>query len=146
MKKTSRGFATLAAVTVCTVAPVIGASHERTKSVTPPQPELSAGRDAATSPYQGARPPDPKDLFKRQCAACHGESGEGDGPAAPAFDPAPANLTDPELVGERSDAELRQVLTGGRRSMPAFGQILKAEEIDSLVSYIRKLSGGGSAG
>jgi len=61
-----------------------------------------------------------------------------------AFNPPPANLTDPEGIGKLTDAELREVLTKGKRSMPAFGTVLKPAEIDSLISYLRKLSDGGA--
>lgn len=84
--------------------------------------------------------------FKRQCVPCHGEKGKGDGPAAVAFNPPPANLTDPERIGKLTDAELREILTKGEKLMPAFGTVLKPAEIDSLIPYLRKLSGGGSSG
>ncbi|MFH2202250.1 MAG: cytochrome c [Elusimicrobiota bacterium] len=37
-----------------------------------------------------------RDLFARSCAACHGEAGRGDGPAARGMNPPPRDLTRPE--------------------------------------------------
>jgi mono/diheme cytochrome c family protein len=33
-----------------------------------------------------------KDIFEANCASCHGVSGKGDGPAAQALNPKPADL------------------------------------------------------
>jgi len=88
-----------------------------------------------------------KEIFKRQCVACHGESGEGNGPAAVAFNPKPIDLTDANTtldvgksLGELTDDELAKILTDGKGSMPAFGALLSPDDIKSLVAYIRSLS------
>lgn len=83
----------------------------------------------------------PAELFKRQCVACHGKKGAGDGPAASAMNPRPADLTDAERIGDLSDEELIEVLTNGRSAMPSFGSLLAAEQIRAMVDYIRELSG-----
>ncbi len=38
-----------------------------------------------------------------------------------------------------TDAELAEITTKGQGKMPAFGQKLKPEQIQALVSYIRQL-------
>lgn len=85
--------------------------------------------------------PGPAELFRRQCAACHGKKGEGDGPAASAMNPRPADLTDAERIGDLSDEELIEVLTKGRSAMPSFGSLLEVDQIRAMVAYIRELSG-----
>lgn len=85
----------------------------------------------------------PEEIFRRQCVACHGPGGKGDGPAAVAFNPRPADLTDREFIRSRTDDDLRGVIERGKGSMPAFGPILSSDDMDSLVVYIRKLSDGG---
>lgn len=85
-------------------------------------------------------PEEPAELFQRQCVACHGKKGKGDGPAAAAMSPRPANLADPERLGELSDEELIDVLTNGKGAMPSFGALLGPEEIRALVAYLRELS------
>ncbi len=84
---------------------------------------------------------DPEAIFKLQCAPCHGARGRGDGPAAVAFNPRPADLTDAEIMNARTDADLRAMLESGKGSMPAFGPVLASEDLDSLVVYIRTLGG-----
>jgi hypothetical protein len=69
-------------------------------------------------------------VFVRYCSACHGAHGQGDGPAAPAFQPPPADLT---RIRQRHDglfpaAEVAAAIDGrtaipahGRRDMPIWG-------------------------
>jgi len=83
---------------------------------------------------------DGAELFKRQCVACHGDSGEGNGPAAVAFNPKPADLTDGKVIGALTDDELVGILSGGKGSMPAFSALLTPDQIRTLVGYIRTLS------
>lgn len=84
--------------------------------------------------------PDGRDVFIRQCVACHGESGKGDGPAAIAFDPKPANLTDSSRMGALTDDQLLEVLRNGKGPMPAFGKLLSDEDILAVLEYVRALS------
>ncbi len=76
-------------------------------------------------------------LFRVRCAPCHGQNGQGDGPAAAALNPKPADLTDTPHRTAVSDSAARAVITGGRRTMPAFGAVLNARQIDTLVSVVR---------
>ena len=52
-----------------------------------------------------------KDLFITNCASCHGDSAKGDGPAAAALDPAPANLQD--TTSQTTPAYEHWVITKG---------------------------------
>lgn len=84
--------------------------------------------------------PDGRDVFMHQCVACHGESGKGDGPAAIAFDPKPANLTDPNRIGVLTDDQILEVLRNGKGPMPAFGKLLSDQDILAVLEYVRSLS------
>lgn len=77
--------------------------------------------------------------YAAQCAPCHGASGKGDGPAAVAFNPRPADFTDPGLFEGRSDAELVTIIAEGKGAMPPFGA-LPSDLIAALVQYVRDLS------
>lgn len=77
-----------------------------------------------------------KALFQSNCQMCHGADGEGATPTGQALKV--ANLHSPEIV-KMSDAELANVISKGKKSMPAFGSRLTAPQIESLVSYIRTL-------
>ena len=60
-----------------------------------------------------------KTIFKTRCAACHGPSGEGNGPAAAALNPKPRNYTDPQWQQSVTDAMIEQVIVEGG---PALGK------------------------
>jgi mono/diheme cytochrome c family protein len=83
-----------------------------------------------------------EETYRRQCAACHGEQGRGDGRMARRFKPPPADFQDPEGVAKRTDEELVEVITDGRASMPAFGDVLSEEVVAAVVTYVRDLSRG----
>jgi mono/diheme cytochrome c family protein len=79
------------------------------------------------------------EIYADKCAMCHGTEGKGDGMAAAAFDPKPTNFADPEFQAARTDDELAKAISDGSGTMPGFAQQLSAEEIQSLVNYIREL-------
>lgn len=80
---------------------------------------------------------DPAALFKSKCALCHGEDASGATPTGRALK---AKDLRSEEVQKNSDAVLTEVITKGRNKMPAFGQKLKPDQIQQLVTYIRRLA------
>jgi mono/diheme cytochrome c family protein/plastocyanin len=92
------------------------------------------------------------DRYARDCAACHGVSGEGDGPAGAALpgmqkmDPAmragPADFTDAAQMLAASDALLQgKLLRGGMGTgMPEFGSLYSDAEMWDMVTYLRTFS------
>lgn len=82
-------------------------------------------------------------LFSAFCSGCHGSNGMGRrAPGMPAF-PAIANPDFLELVSDRFLTETIRKGRPGRR-MPAWGEIsggLRPEEIEKLVSHLRRLGG-----
>lgn len=80
---------------------------------------------AATSATSG------KEMFRSYCAACHGQEGKGDGPAAAALKVAPANLTQlsKNNGGKFPDMHVAQVLRSGSAAahgstdMPVWGPL-----------------------
>ncbi len=102
-----------------------------------------------------------QETFMRFCAACHGESGMGDGPVAGGLPIAVPDLT---LLGQRKGGKfeedlLRKIIDGrevvvvhGTRYMPVWGYEFWVEEgaddaarervdviVDNLVEYIRSI-------
>ncbi|WP_050930425.1 c-type cytochrome [Aestuariivita boseongensis] len=75
-------------------------------------------------------------LFARNCAACHGAQGRGDGPEAAALPRAPADLTQ---IAARNDgvfpaADVIAVIHGYRGQnlhalMPEFGSLLESPDV-----------------
>lgn len=81
-----------------------------------------------------------KQVFMTTCAPCHGQSGRGDGPAAAALNPKPANYTTSAISGE-SDGALFWKLSEGRGAMVAFKGSLTEKQRWELITYIRTLQG-----
>ncbi len=83
---------------------------------------------------------DPGDLYKSQCAACHGKNGAGDGIAAVAYNPKPTDFTDAEFAATRTVAQVQAAITDGLNAMPPFGEMLSPGEVRELASYLMELS------
>ena len=77
-------------------------------------------------------------LYTANCAGCHGESGQGDGPAA-----AGATLpdfTDQAYMANQSASGFFQVISDGAEGMPAFAGQLSEEQRWALAAYLRSYS------
>ncbi len=76
------------------------------------------------------------------CAVCHGETGEGDGPAAGGLESEPSDLH-ADHVQENSDGALFYIITHGRPDtpMPAWEDVLSEEERWHLVNFLRTFGG-----
>ena len=95
--------------------------------------------DAYNIPLTPAKPPDVKRgtaLYAQSCAACHGVQGRGDGPAARAMVPAPANFHDRERMAKRDALSLYNTITLGISGTPmrAFPEL--SEEDRWALAYV----------
>jgi mono/diheme cytochrome c family protein len=91
-------------------------------------------------PSPGAErvPVDAKALFAQACAKCHAADGTGGLPMA-ANGPRPTDLTSTDWQRSRSDAELIEAIRSGRGAMPPFADVLTADQIAALSTYVRSL-------
>ena len=80
-----------------------------------------------------------KNLFNTNCSICHGDKGEGNGPAAATLNPKPKNLTSKQ-VQEQSDGALYWKITTGKPPMISWQSALSEKQRWSLVNYIRQLN------
>jgi mono/diheme cytochrome c family protein len=84
-----------------------------------------------------------KKLYQSNCAACHGQSGQGDGPAVANLDPHPTNIARFSDMPMASDGYLYWTIAEGGEpvgsAMPAFGDALSEEEIWQIVAYLRQI-------
>jgi DMSO reductase family type II enzyme heme b subunit len=89
-----------------------------------------------------------QDLFRRNCASCHGIEGRGDGQAAQFLIPRPRDFVGSGLRYAAEWAEedhiigdLERTLREGvpRSAMPAFGAVLSELEIAGLAKYVYDL-------
>jgi mono/diheme cytochrome c family protein len=72
---------------------------------------------------------------------CHGEDGEGNGPAAVALRPKPADLTDPDRQ-EIPEQDVMAMIQKGKGTMPAFGAVLNKDQLEAVARYVVSLSAG----
>jgi len=82
---------------------------------------------------------DAKKLYITNCGPCHGNNGKGDGIAAAALNPKPANHTS-AAVQKETDGSLYWKMTEGHTPMPAYKQMLTDTQRWELVNYIRSLA------
>jgi mono/diheme cytochrome c family protein len=78
-----------------------------------------------------------KKLAQINCVSCHGASGKGDGAAAAALNPKPADWTS-EKVQSETDGELFWKITTGRGPMPPWRHLSENDRW-ALVQYIRTM-------
>lgn len=121
-----------------------------------PQQVLRIDRqDAAVSGeipeiYQGAESPfEPtlevllagQEVYARDCAACHGQRGFGDGDAGYALDPSPALLSLLDQTPNAADEYLLWSVSDGGEpfgsEMPAFRDRLDQDEMWQVIAYLR---------
>jgi len=81
-------------------------------------------------------------LYSTNCAACHGQTGKGDGPVGVTLNPRPADLTQHAILGIHTDAQLFEWITNGfpGSRMPAFKSALSDTDRWNLVNFIRTLA------
>jgi mono/diheme cytochrome c family protein len=77
-------------------------------------------------------------LYTKNCASCHGPSGDGDGRAAAELHIYPARLADSH---SDSDGALFWKITNGKKPMPGYGTRLSETDRWTLINYIRTLAG-----
>ena len=96
-------------------------------------------------PSVGRAPANGAALYARNCAACHGERGGGDGSNARHLPVRPASHVDAARMSARTDSRLFDAVAvggypmGRSAMMPAFGQTLSRDEIWLLVRHLRTL-------
>jgi len=123
-----------------------GAHHEGEKAHKDREAEPAAEEAEAPplAPYE-KRLENGKKIFMAQCSVCHGEKGNGKGPAAAALNPKPRNFRR-GLKNFQYGASFEEVvatISNGPPTgiMPAFKGALEEEEILAVATYVRSLAG-----
>lgn len=78
-------------------------------------------------------------IYTANCTPCHGTKGKGDGPAAAALDPKPADHTSAGMLSE-TDGSLFYKISEGRKPMPQYKTTFTEKQRWELVDYIRTLN------
>jgi mono/diheme cytochrome c family protein len=82
-----------------------------------------------------------KQLYDKQCAGCHGDTGKGDGAMGEELNPKPANLVDADWKHGSTDGEILVVIRDGVKNsgMKGFGKKLTAHQMWDIVNYVRSI-------
>jgi len=90
---------------------------------------------SATTPEQQALG---ETLYAKNCAACHGETGGGDGPGGRYIEERPTDFTNAKtMAGGSSEIYYAKIRRGGMGTgMPYWGTIFTEEETWSIVDYL----------
>ena len=105
-----------------------------------PAQEADEAAAAEAARAEGAR------IYLERCAACHGESGRGDGPMAKMYPVPPTNFSDASFMETRTDEGMREIISlgggpiGRAPFMPGFGIALSEGEIDLVIGHIKTLA------
>jgi cytochrome c6 len=101
---------------------------------------LGYGEGHAQSAAEGQK------LYVTYCSSCHGDKGRGDGAAGKALPIKPADHTDGKLMNSFSDEFLLNIIAKGGAAvgksafMPAWGGVLKENQIQDLITYMRSIA------
>ena len=88
-------------------------------------------------------------LYARECSACHGPAGKGDGPkAAKVKGPKPTDLTDLSIMGDLAPVDIyRKLLIGvAGTAMPGFEESLSEDERWAVTAFVATLPYGSLSG
>ena len=78
-------------------------------------------------------------IYLKRCLACHGKTGNGDGPDAVDLGIYPAKLSD-AVMREETDGELFWKITVGKKPMPNYGTRLSPTDRWNVINYLRTLA------
>ena len=85
-------------------------------------------------------------LYMAYCSSCHGDKGRGDGAAGKALPVKPADHTDGNVMNSFSDEFLVTIISKGGAAvgkssfMPAWGGVLKDNQLQDLLAYLRSIA------
>jgi len=82
-----------------------------------------------------------RQIYDKQCAGCHGDTGKGDGAMGEELNPKPANLVDADWKHGSSDGEIFVVIRDGVKNtgMKPYGRKMTTHQIWDVVNYLRSM-------
>lgn len=98
--------------------------------------------DAVAYLWSGDVSPETVELYDKNCAACHGQTGSAEGPVAATTAEEPSAFGDAAYMWEmRGDVLYAKIRRGGMGTdMPNFGTVFTQEETRALVDYLWRLA------
>jgi high-affinity iron transporter len=113
------------------------------------EPADSAPAEAPSTPAPAPAAFNAEATFNTVCAACHGTTGLGDGPAGMALDPRPASFADAAFWETRDDERVFTVIkegsaaVGGSPLMVGWGASFDDDQISQLVEHVKSFAPAG---
>lgn len=107
-----------------------------------PAAEAPAAAPSAPAPATAPAPFEASTVFKTTCGPCHGETGEGNGPAGVALTPRPANFSEAAFWEGKDKTYIAKVIKEGGAAvgksplMVAWGGQYNDEQIDALADVV----------
>ncbi len=103
-----------------------GSSHAKLTNPVKPTPEHQARA---------------KEIFKIDCAMCHGDNGNGKTDLARDMNLTLKDWTDPSTLGSKTDGQIFDIIRGGMDKMPPESEGRAPDEILwNLVIYVRSIA------
>ena len=117
----------------------------------------AADKEIRKIPISPTSPVSGQAMFNEYCTSCHGKSAKGDGPAAPALNKTPTDLTTLSARNNGKFPELRvyaaiqgdaDVAAHGSKDMPVWGSVFRGMNrsdgevqmrLSNLVAYVKNL-------
>jgi mono/diheme cytochrome c family protein len=116
---------------------LVAVSEEQTKAQwTAPAAEARKKNPVASNESSNAAG---QKIYLKRCVACHGKTGNGDGPDAADLGIHPAKLSDPTIQGE-TDGALFWKISVGKKPMPSYGTRLSPTDRWNVINYLRSLA------
>jgi mono/diheme cytochrome c family protein len=143
------GLAWIAAVAVLAGC---GGEREEPAAQAPPAAQATAPGGAASAAVPATETADAaheqaENIFETRCVSCHGEQGEGNGPASAGLQPPPRNFKDPAWQASVTDDHIEQIIqyggaaVGRSLAMPANPDLTsKPEVVAALREHVRDLA------
>ncbi len=84
--------------------------------------------------------------YQKFCVACHGEKGDGNGPASVALNPKPRNFADAAGMATLTDEQLYTVVKNGGPAvgksplMAPWGAVLNDQQIRDVVAFVKQFA------
>ena len=141
MRLNARLMRAIGALTLLmTASPTVVSPREERKpswTVTPGQRAESNPSDPSEASVAAGR-----EIYSRNCLACHGTTGDGKGPVAARLGFTAGDFTRGAEMALRTDGELFWKIATGRDPMPAFRRKggLTDPQLWDVVNYIRTLA------
>jgi mono/diheme cytochrome c family protein len=82
-----------------------------------------------------------KQIYDKQCAGCHGDTGKGDGAMGEELAPKPANLVDADWKHGSSDGEIFVAVRDGIKNtgMKPYARKMTPHQMWDVVNYVRSI-------